>query len=97
MYAEDLMWCYRIRKMGYLIYYNADTSAIHHLGASSSRSVLKLKHKNEYDFIVKYYGWFYAKILVLLRSILYFTSSNREYASEVSRIYFKLFITGKTV
>jgi len=97
MYAEDLMWCYRIRKMGYLIYYNAETSVIHHLGGSSSQSVLTLKHKNEYDFIVNYYGWFYAKILVLLRSILYATSSDREYASQVSKIYFKLFFTGKTI
>lgn len=96
MYAEDLMWCYQIRKMGYLIYYNAATCVIHYLGASSSSSVLRLKHQNEYNFIVKYYGWLYAKMLVLLRSILYTTSSG-EYTPEISRIYFKLLITGKTI
>jgi GT2 family glycosyltransferase len=96
MYAEDLLWCYKIRKMGYKIYYNATTSIIHYLGASSSNSVLKLKHKNEYDFIVKYYGWLYAKTLVLLRSMLYASSFNKEYGSEISRIYFKLFISGAT-
>ncbi|HTB32376.1 MAG TPA: glycosyltransferase family 2 protein [Bacteroidia bacterium] len=95
MYSEDLMWCYMIKKNGYLIYYNAETSVIHHLGASSSSSVLKLKHKNEYDFIVKYYGWFYAKILVFLRGLLYKTSSGRNYATEISRIYFTLFFKGK--
>jgi len=97
MYAEDLLWCYKIRKMGYLIYYNAETSVIHYMGASSSDSVLKLKHQNEYDFMVKYYGWLYAKTYVLLRSVLYATSGGREYASEVSKLYFRLFIKGKAV
>jgi GT2 family glycosyltransferase len=96
MYAEDLMWCYTIKKMGYRIYYNAVTSAIHHLGASSSQSVLKFKHQNEYYFIVKNYGWFYAKILMLLRSILY-TSSSGDYASEITGIYLKLFLIGKVI
>lgn len=95
MYAEDLLWCYLIKKMGYKIFYKADTSVIHYLGASSSQSVLKFKHQNEYDFVVKYYGWFYAKVLVFFRSVLYLTGFGNEYASEISRIYFKLFITGK--
>jgi len=96
MYAEDLMWCYRIKKMGYKIYYNANTSVIHYGGASSLEAgMMKYKHQNEYDFIVKYYGWFYAKILVLFRSILYASSSGKGYASEVSGIYFKLFLKGK--
>ncbi len=95
MYAEDLMWCYKIRKMGYLIYYSSETSVIHYLGASSSESVLRLKHQNEYAFIVKNYGWFYSKILMLLRSVLYATASNRDYAKEISGIYFKLFLKGK--
>lgn len=95
MYAEDLMWCYEIKKMKYKIYYNADTSVIHYMGASSSQSVLNFKHQNEYDFIVKNYGWLYAKILVALRSLLYATGFRHNYASEISRIYFKLFLTGK--
>ena len=97
MYAEDLLWCYRVKKMGYKIYYNADTSIIHYLGASSSQSVLKLKHRNEYDFVVKYYGWFYAKILVLLRSVLYATSSDKVYASEICWRYFELFLKGRLI
>ena len=97
MYAEDIMWCYMIRKMGYSIYYNADTSVIHHLGASSSESALKLKHQNEYEFVLKYYGWLYVKVFVFLRSMLYLTSSGKDYASEVSRIYFNLFLKGKVI
>jgi GT2 family glycosyltransferase len=95
MYAEDMLWCYRIRKAGFLIYYKADTSVIHQLGASSSQSVIKLKHQNGYDFIVKYYGKVYAKIFVFLRALLYASSSGRDYAHEISRIYFKLFLKGK--
>jgi len=95
MYAEDIMWCYLIKKMGYKIYYNADTSVVHHLGASSSQSVLKFKHQNEYDFVSKYYGRAYARLYVLLRSALYATASDRKYAPEVSAIYFRLFLTGK--
>jgi GT2 family glycosyltransferase len=97
MYAEDLLWCYRIKKAGYRIYYNADTSVIHHLGASSSESVLKFKHQNEYNFIIKYYGWLYAKTLVLIRAILYATNSRKGYASEISRIYLSLFIKGELI
>ncbi len=95
MYAEDLMWCYRIRKMGYRIYYDADTSVIHYLGASSSVSILKLKHLNEYRFIKKYYGLLYAKTLVLIRALLYFTNSRHTYASEIAKIYLSLFFKGK--
>jgi GT2 family glycosyltransferase len=95
MYAEDLLWCYRIRKAGYRIYYCADTSLVHLLGASSSQSVLQIKHQNEYDFMLKYYGWIYAKTLVFMRTLLYASSSGRDYAPEISRIYFKLFLKGK--
>ncbi len=97
MYAEDLLWCYKIRKMGYSIYYNSETSVIHYMGASSSESVLNWKHQNEYDFIVEYYSWFYAKAYVLLRSMLYATAFDREYAAKISGVYFNLFVKGKTV
>ena len=95
MYAEDLMWCYAIRKMGYFIYYNAATSIIHHLGGSSSESVLKYKHQNEYDFILKNQGWLYVKTLMFFRTLLYGTSFGRSYASEIRKISFNLFIKGK--
>jgi GT2 family glycosyltransferase len=95
MYAEDIMWCYQIKKMGYKIFYNANTSVIHHLGASSSQSVLKFKHQNEYDFVSKYYSRTYARIYSLLRSALYATGFGKVYAPEISAIYFRLFLTGK--
>ena len=97
MYAEDMLWCYIIKKMGYTVYYNANTSVIHYSGASASTSVLKFKHQNEYSFILKYYGLFYARVLVLLRYILYATNGNKDYAKEISRIYWELFINGRII
>ncbi|HXP53093.1 MAG TPA: glycosyltransferase family 2 protein [Bacteroidia bacterium] len=96
MYSEDLEWCYTIKELGYTIYYNADTSIIHHLGASSKASFLRLKHNNEYAFIVKHYGWFYAKMLLLVRIILYTSKGRRvEYAAEIAGVFRTLFFTGK--
>jgi GT2 family glycosyltransferase len=97
MYAEDLVWCYEIKKMGYTIYYNAETSVIHHMGASSAASVLNQKHQNEYDFVVKNYGWTYAKLLVFLRGILCFSVSRNQDIVEIRKIYTKLFLSGKVI
>jgi len=97
MYAEDLLWCYTIKQLGYRIRYIADTSITHLSKGSSSAPDAKLRQYNEYKFVVKYYGWLFAKILVLLRSLLYFTSFGKSYSSEISGIYFKLFIKGKVV
>jgi GT2 family glycosyltransferase len=94
MYAEDLLWCYMIKKLGYRIYYLADTSVIHYSKGSSKVPDANIRQNNEYKFVLKYYGWFYAKVLVLVRSALYFTSRRAEYGSEISKIYFNLFLTG---
>lgn len=95
MYGEDYEWCYAIKKAGYTIYYNATTSIIHHLGASSKLSVLEHKDQNGYIFVVKNYGWLYAKIWIFLRGVLYLTQSGRhEYARDVARLSFKLFAKG---
>lgn len=96
MYAEDLLWCYLIKKKGMQIYYNAETSVIHHMGASSQPSVLIHKHQNEYDILVKYYGWLHAKVLMFCRGMLYLTHSGRQgYASQIAGISFKLFFKGR--
>jgi GT2 family glycosyltransferase len=94
MYGEDYEWCYAIKKAGYKIYYNASTSIIHHLGASSKLSVLKQKDQNGYIFVVKNYGWLYAKVWVFIRGVLFLTQSRYEYARDVAKLSFKLFIKG---
>lgn len=96
MYAEDMLWCYAIKQMGYKVYYNAETAVIHHMGASAQPSVLVHKHQNEYDIIVKYSGTLYAKALMFLRGLLYSTHTGRQgYASQVARLSFNLFFKGK--
>jgi len=96
MYAEDFLWCYLIRKKGMQIYYNAETSVTHYMGGSSQVSVLMHKHQNEYDILVKYYGWLHAKLLMFCRGILYATQSGKHsYASQIAGISFKLFFKGK--
>jgi hypothetical protein len=47
--------------------------------------------------MVKYYGWFYAKIYVFLRATLFYSNSRKGLAAEISRLYFNLFIKGKVV
>ena len=96
MYAEDMLWCYAIKKLRYNIYYNAETSVIHYMGGSAQPAVLVHKHQNEYDIIVKYNGTLYAKVLMFLRGLLYSTHSGRQgYASQVAGISFKLFFKGR--
>ncbi len=96
MYAEDLLWCYSINKLGYSVYYNANTSVIHHSAASSMKSIAKSRHKNEYDIIVKFRGKIYAKVLVFLRGLLYLTQgAGNDYSSQISAICFRLFFKGK--
>ncbi len=96
MYGEDLEWCYAIKKLGYTVYYNANTSIIHHLGASSKASFLRLRHSNEYAFLIENYGWLYTKMLLLFRIILYTAKGKKvSYAAEIAGVFRALFFTGK--
>lgn len=69
MYAEDMDWCYRARKLGYKIMYNPSISLVHIGGASSStiwkdRTVLLKKYKSERIFIMKHYAFVYKWIML---------------------------------
>ena len=94
MYSEDIMWCFLIKKAGYRIFYNASTSVFHHWQGSAPQDFLLAKLKNEYCFVKKYFGWVYAKTIVLLKAILYF-SARMDYSPQISRIYFTLFLKGQ--
>jgi GT2 family glycosyltransferase len=96
MYAEDLLWCLLIKRSGCKIYYDAETSVIHHLGVSSRSDTLQFKHQNEYDIMVKYYGKPYAKVLMLLRWKLYSTQlSNWAYYKPMRIISWNLLSKGR--
>ncbi|HEU4719599.1 MAG TPA: glycosyltransferase family 2 protein [Bacteroidia bacterium] len=93
MYGEDLEWCYVFRKKGYRAFYYAGTSVIHHHGASASEAVLEHKHRNEFFFLRKYRGDFYARTLMFFRSLLWLTSRD-PLAGKIRRISFRLFLKG---
>lgn len=42
MYGEDIDWCYRIKKAGWINYYYPRTHIVHHKGASSRRKPYKI-------------------------------------------------------
>jgi hypothetical protein len=59
MYGEDIDLCYKIRKAGYKVYYNPQTTAIHFKGESTRRS--NINHTYEFYramkvFVEKRYG-----------------------------------------
>lgn len=71
LYAEDMDWCYRAKKMGYNIMYTPDLS-LTHIGGASSKSKWKQKDVNrrklsaEKIFIIKHYNKFYKYTMLLL-------------------------------
>ncbi len=96
MYAEDLLWCYTIKKLGYRIYYFADTSVIHFSKGSSSSADNNLRQNNEFDFVAKYYGKVYARILALSKGLLFKSHIGNKTSQEIASVYFTLFSKGST-
>lgn len=96
MYAEDLLWCFMIKKLGYRVYYLADTSVIHISKGSSAVPDASLRQQNEFDFVAKYYGKLYARIFALSKGLLFKSHVGNEVSQEISGIYFTLFRVGKT-
>ena len=70
LYAEDVDWCFRIRKAGWQVYYTAQNRIFHYGG----KSTVKLKWMAEgYLSINKYYLKHYAPLHGLIyRSIVRF-------------------------
>lgn len=69
MYGEDIDLCYRIKQLGYKIYYTASTTIVHFKGESSKQN--KAKHLNAfYDamriFVNKHYTTNYTGLLSFL-------------------------------
>lgn len=81
MYGEDIDWCYRIKQMGWDIWYHPATYIIHYKGASSRRKPVKIIyefHRSMWIFhrkhYVKQYSWF-TNIAVYCGIALKFTLS----------------------
>lgn len=74
LYAEDMDWCYRAKKMGYSILYEPNLS-LTHIGGASSKSKWKTKEVNkkklnaEAIFIKKHYHGVYKYIMLALNTL----------------------------
>lgn len=77
MYMEDVLWCFKIRQLGFKIEYFARGEVYHLMRGSSegiapvdefARYALKIL-PNEYDFIKRNLGWLYAKCYYLVKSL----------------------------
>lgn len=61
MYGEDIDWCYRIKKAGFKIVFNPQTSILHRKKQSGRANILK-KRRTETEIYFHRYNWlFYTK------------------------------------
>jgi hypothetical protein len=58
MYAEDVDYCYRAKRAGYLVYYFPDWVVVHHIGKSTRRRKTRMlaeHHRSMFRFYKKHY------------------------------------------
>ncbi|MGB8657337.1 MAG: glycosyltransferase family 2 protein [Candidatus Zixiibacteriota bacterium] len=58
MYVEDVDFCYRAKKAGFLVYYFPNSVVIHHIGRSTEKRKLKMlveHHRSMYYFYTKHH------------------------------------------
>jgi GT2 family glycosyltransferase len=101
MYYEDVLWCYEIKKAGYKVMFSKD-GEIYHLMKGSEKdtyedALTRYRKKilaNEYSFLKKYNGWWYARVFYFIKAIMYFSLRTRENRKKGS-MYFFLAATGQ--
>ncbi|AWM34915.1 glycosyltransferase family 2 protein [Hymenobacter nivis] len=95
MYAEDLQWCYAVRKLGYEVEYVPGAHIMHHFAQSTKQekklNQLNMILRNEDSFLRREYGnwstssYYLAKMLNLLLSSSG-SSANRYLALQYRRL-----------
>ncbi len=58
MYVEDVDFCYRAKKAGFMVYYFPEVVIVHHIGESTRKRELKMKvehHRSMYYFYQKHH------------------------------------------
>lgn len=71
MYGEDIDWCYRIKEVGWDIYYYPYTSIIHYKGASSRRKPMKIIYEFHRAMILFHRKHFSRKYPLVVNWIVY--------------------------
>jgi GT2 family glycosyltransferase len=78
LYAEELDWCFRVRKAGWTIYALPDISMVHHQGQSSAQmSDFSLAHLVETR--LRYYQKNHGLSIATLTSLVYLAGSARQW------------------
>jgi hypothetical protein len=97
MYMEDVLWCYRIKQLGYRVFY-IPGGEVYHLMAGSSidkdsgelERYAKRILPNEYNFLVKTKGFVYAKCYYFIKALNHL-SHRTKHDRIKSKIYFSFF------
>lgn len=96
MYMEDVLWCYRIKQFGYRVLYIPHGEVYHLMGGSSSEKIgnefERYANKilpNEYAFIKKTHGYWYAKLYYLIKAMYHASLRTKEDRNK-SRVFLSL-------
>lgn len=82
MYAEDMQWCWKIKNLGYKIFYFSDAEVIHHLAASSEIADENIRFyskmlPNIFKTVAMQKGKLYATCLFLTKAMVHFSILNK--------------------
>jgi GT2 family glycosyltransferase len=99
MYAEDVQWCYQIKKLGYKVLYYPEAEVIHQLGGSDKQSQNNEEKyfsrllPNMYKVLQMERGKLYACCTYLVKAIHLMSLRNRADWKKAKR-YFSLIVKG---
>lgn len=101
MYAEDLQWCYAIRKLGYDIQYLPDARILHHFSQSTRQekqlNQMTMTLYNEDIFLRKEYGLLATKSYYLTKIINLLLSGGANKVNHYLALQYSRLLTGRAL